>query len=308
MSYFNKISLIGLAVGFAFTMVSCDSCKYTSSEKAGKPPVEIPAEPDAAITTILRQFSKQNGGILWQAMPASYQTELTEIIQLVPSKVDDEFYDKIFSIVSQFVGILEDKQEFIFNNQMLMTYPEDVKFQKAWPSFVGMIETLTSSQLGSIEGLRSFNGNEFFGNTVSKMLRYFDDVVVSAELEEFNNGQLTFVNFAKQAVVSVVESDGNRAKLKITIPNRQEIHEFIKVEGKWMPDGLNVNWLAFMANAKDYLAILTPEEMDKKQAELIPILEFFEIQLTQMEEAQTQEQFDGVLSGCISFLPMLLGS
>ncbi len=281
--FLNKMLFISLAVGFAPLAYSSQS-----TDVAG-----FPAEPEAAITTIVRELSKSNGGIFWQAMPAGYQTELTEIIALFASKMDDEVYDKMVSVVSRCGRILKDKRDFILNMAETMSVKRKAELQKVWPSLVGMIETLTSSQLGSTEGLRSFDGNEFFGSAVSKMLKYSD---------EFSRGlvdeELTMADILAETVISVVESDLNRAKLKMTFPendhDHEEIYKFTKVEGKWIPSSTHI---VLTELKEDIVAMPT---IGSKKDEWMAGFYLLSAKLAKLEKAQTQEQFESALYGLFS--------
>ena len=80
MSFVSKI----LLPSAAFSALFFTACGASDTHSAGRcrasavqeQPVEItiPADPAAAMETIAKELAAGNGGILWKAMPASYQS------------------------------------------------------------------------------------------------------------------------------------------------------------------------------------------------------------------------------------------
>ena len=50
------------------------------SAEASTTQAEFPVAPDAAMKFIAKELAQGNGGVLWQAMPSSYQSDLNEIV------------------------------------------------------------------------------------------------------------------------------------------------------------------------------------------------------------------------------------
>lgn len=298
MTYFS--SLIGSVFGLALsvTTVCGEYCQHPPPEKAIVASASIPDEPDAAIATIIKETRKGNGGILWQALPESYQNELNEVVRMAADQIDDEVYDKGLSMVSRWIDVLEDKRDFTFNLSSMSREDRDM-FRKTWPSIMGMKDTLISSQIGSIDGLRSFDGKEFFHNTVSDILKYV------AELSKiFSDGHLTLLELDRLSVVSVVESDGDRVELKITVPNEpEETHTFVQVEGKWLPAEMVAEWPTWVNEAKIRFASTSSITMNKNKAQAMMILFFIESLLIRIEGATTQEEFENAFNELNFLIP-----
>ena len=108
MSFVRKIILPGAALSaLFFTACGGGDTPAEASQDAPKEVAEltIPSDPAVAIETIAKELASGNGGILWKAMPASYQTDLNEIAKLAGTKVDAELYDKSFSLLGRLVEV-----------------------------------------------------------------------------------------------------------------------------------------------------------------------------------------------------------
>ena len=81
-----------IALGLTAGALLLTGCGKKAEEAAA---VTIPDAPDAAIQTVITEFAKGNGGILWQAMPASYQSDVNTLAQLAGSKIDPEVYGTV---------------------------------------------------------------------------------------------------------------------------------------------------------------------------------------------------------------------
>ena len=80
--------------------------------------VTLPDEPSAAMQTIADEVIAGNCGILWHAMPTSYQTDINDIARLAGSRVDPEIYDKSFGFVSRFAEVADKQKLFILNTKL----------------------------------------------------------------------------------------------------------------------------------------------------------------------------------------------
>lgn len=282
----SKIFLPG-AVFCALLMTACGG-----SEEAAPGEVTIPDAPDAAIRTIASELEKGNGGILWKAMPASYQTDINSIAQLAGNKVDAELYNKSFALVDRLADVVDKQKQFILNTELGGQQPEEqiAKVEAAWPSIIGFVNTITDSPVASVEGLQAFDGQKFFDTTVSDLAGYMTDL--AALSDEPNPLQF--------GTVKLLESSEDTALLEMTTPEGNvETEEFTKVEGRWVPTEMATEWGASMAEAKAQLEAISPEQIAQNKPQIMGVLTMAEGILTQLEAAETQEQFDQALQGAM---------
>ncbi len=252
----------------------------------------IPDAPDAAVETIAKELAQGNGGILWQAMPASYQVDVNSIAQLAGNKVDPELYDKSFGLLSRIAEVVDKQKGFILNTELggAKSAEQIAKIEAAWPSIIGFVQTIATSSIASSEGLKMFDGQTFFDTTVSTLVGYAEDMAVVSGKEN----PLAFGS------VKLLESTDSTAKLEMTSPDGTvETEDFTKVENRWVPAEMAISWVTDMAEAKAKLEAINPEEMAKNKPKILGVIAMFEGVLAQVESAETQEQFDQALQGAM---------
>jgi len=247
-------SLLPVAALGALFLTACGSKSTTE--------VEIPDAPDAAIETIAKEMMNGNGGILWRAMPASYQADVNAIAQLAGAKVDAELYNKSFSLVGRLAEVADKQKEFILNTKLGGEQPaeEIAKIDAAWPSIIGFVKTIASSSISSSEGLQSFDGQAFCDQTVSALVVFSKDLAaLSDEPDPLQFGS-----------VKLLESTETTAVLEMASPDGTvETEEFTKVENRWVPTEMASEWTTQMAEAKAQLEAFSPEEMTQNKPQIM---------------------------------------
>ncbi len=293
MKFLHTLALSGMAAGAMF-MAACGDSGSDAAAPAAK--AEFPDAPDAAMKFIASELAAGNGGILWQAMPTSYQNDVSEIVNLVGTKLDAEVYDQGFALVSKLSQVVADKQDFIINTSIAgeaKSAEEKAEMKAAWPAVVSFLNTLNSSQITSLEGLQNFNGQDFFDTTVSELLKQLDGIAALSG-DEFRLADLS------DMAVKVVESTEDTATLEVSIPGEEpDTGTYQKVDGRWLDQEMAAGWAEGVAEAKAQLAALTPEEMAKNKPQVIMAYGMFDGILTNLQNAETQEQFDQALQGAM---------
>jgi hypothetical protein len=286
-----KLAALGLMAS-ALLFTACGDKSVDAAVKA----VTFPDAPDAAMQTVARELAKGNGGVLWQAMPAGYQSDLNALVQLSGTKIDAEVYDKSVALIGRLSQVAQQQQAFILNTTLAeRTEAESAQWAQAMPVVIGFMDAMVSSDLATSAGLQSFEGREFFDTTVSKLLEYgrqlsdLSDEAGLAELAEL-----------AELVVTVVEANETEATLQFSLPG-QSIEEqvFSKVENRWVPSDLSSQWVDGIADATATLEAITAEQLAAQKPQLLTIISMVEGVLTQIEAAGTQEQFDQALQGAM---------
>ena len=289
----KKIAL-GLTAG-ALLLTGCGK----KAEEAAV--VTIPDAPDAAIQTVITEFAKGNGGILWQAMPASYQSDVNTLAQLAGSKIDSEVYGKSFATIARLAEVIDQQQVLILNSSVMQgrSAEEMAELEAALPSIVGLLGAITSSELASSTGLLNFNGQDFFDTTVSQFTQYAETLGQLA-------GEESMLSNYMNTVVTVVEADDLQATLLTTVPGKEPLEQvFTKVEQRWVPSAMASDWAAKIAEAKAELDATFIEDMAAQKPQIMSILAMIDGVLAQIAAAENQQQFDQSLQG--AFL-MMVGS
>ena len=284
----SKKVTLGLAAGaLVFT-----ACGKKSEEAAG---VTIPDAPDAAIQTVITEFAKGNGGIIWQAMPTSYQTDVSDLLHLAGSKIDPELYDKSFATIARLAEVIDQQQALMLNSSFMQgrSAEEMAQLEAALPSIVGLLGAITSSELASSTGLLNFNGQDFFDTTVSQFTRYAETLGQLA-------GEESMLSNYMNTVVTVIEADDLQATLLTTVPGKEPVEQaFSKVEQRWVPSEMASDWVAKIAEATAELEATSMQDIAANKPQMMGVLTMIDGVLAQIAAAETQEQFDQSLKGAM---------
>ena len=79
--------------------------------------------------------------------------------------------------------------------------------------------------------------------------------------------------------------------------------EFTNLQGRWIPTNISNEWVKTMAEFKEKLEAINPEELAKNKPRLIALISILEGVLKQMDMAETQVQFDLFLQRAV--LPLV---
>ena len=262
----------------------------------------IPDEPSAAIQTIANEVIAGNCSILWHAMPTSYQTDINAIAQLAGSKVDPEIYDKSFGLFGRFAEVADKQKLFILNTKLggELAAEQVAEIEAAWPSIIGFIQTIVTSSISSSAGLRAFDGQGFSEQTLPALFKYSNDLAALSN-EENPFDDLEFDS------LKTVESTDTTAVLGKTFANGNvEAVNLTKVGNRWVPAEMAANWSTGIGNAKKQLEAISSEEMAKNKPQIMGVITMLDGILTQLEKAETQEQFDQALRGAMMPIGMLI--
>tara|TARA_B100001248_G_C27348266_1_gene439914 strand:- start:175 stop:1074 length:900 start_codon:yes stop_codon:yes gene_type:complete len=261
----------------------------------------LPDEPSAAMQTIADEMLAGNCSILWHAMPASFQTDVNAIAQLVGAKVDPEIYDKSFGLIGRFAEVADKQKLFILNTKLggELAAEQIAEIEAAWPSIIGFFQTIVTSSISSSAGLRAFDGQVFSEQTLPVLFKYSNDLAALSEKNPFSS--LEFDS------LKTIVSTGTTAEIKITFTNGDvETEDFAKVENRWVPAEMAINWSTQMADAKKQLEAISSEKMVKNKPQIMGMITIVDGILTQLEKAETQEQFDQALQGAMMPIGILM--
>ncbi|MBN70379.1 MAG: hypothetical protein CME32_13995 [Gimesia sp.] len=289
-----------LLIGTLPLLSGCGS----SAQQAGPP--EGPAE---SMQYLMQGVADQKMEVVWEFLPASYQSDVNGLAHQFADKMDPEIYNEMFAIAQRVAKLLQDKKEYILKNEMLespKTSPEEVA--KYYDPSVDILASLANSDLSTIEKLKTFDGGKFLSTSGSQIAKDFATI---SGLMPQKEGDPGFTEKLKQAKVTVVSEEGDQATIKIEVPGEQTKEEvMVKVEDKWIPQTLAKNWKSKIESAQQSLDKLKPEDITSKKAQAMAGFKQLNATLAQLENAKTEkefnEQFTNQVRPLAQMAPMLL--
>lgn len=259
---------------------------------------EYPAAADQAIQMVVRELAKNNGVVLWQAMPESYQNDVNGVVQLAGSRIDAEIYDTFFKTIQRVVTVLDQKKEFVFNSSLGGQAPDPEQAERlrtAWPSVMRLVNSLANSSLASAAGLQSFDGKTFFTETVSSILAEVDAL---SKLQPDSEEPL--LSDFENAVIKYVSGTDTEATLEMSSPGGEvETEVFTKVENRWVPKETANQWTKQISEVRTKLQAIDPAEFAKQKPQFLSVMAMFDGVISQIEAAETQKDFDQAMKGAM---------
>jgi hypothetical protein len=251
--------------------------------------------------TVAKGLEENRPVVVWDALPGSYQKDITGLVHTFASKMDADVYKKSSVVAGKLVSVLRDKKEFILKHPLLAQAKVDPAEAKAnWGGIVGMLDTVVNSDLADLDKLKSLDVRRFLEGPGASIMKQITAVSKLSENDPVNKDLLDKVKGLK---VEVLSNDGKTAKLKVQVPGQEpKESEFLKVEGKWIPMKMAADWPEMMAEARKNLAAMTPEAMAQNKTAIMMVLGAVEPLLDELHKAKTAEQFNVALGKAMGAL------
>ncbi len=260
---------------------------------------------DAAVRNVFQGLQEKRPEVIWRALPGSYQHDLKEVIHEFGAQADAELWNLTFGLLNKAVRVLDEKREYIFQQPMIAARLQDAPEPgAAYDAVLRLLKTFTQSELSDVNQIRQLEPEAFLSGTVSRLMQQIEDLQavvpeVDIPTEEFEATKITLVS-----------SNGDRAVVRIEDESPED-REFVRVEGKWVPQELAEDWESNMAQARTQLAELAERQRSPETEQIAQMMRSVDGVLDQMLTADTAESFDNALQqlvGMVMFQFMNMGA
>jgi hypothetical protein len=268
----------------------------------------IPSTPDGTVQKVTSDLANDRPQVVWQALPASYQSDIREVIVAFADKLDADLWNRTFAVLGKITRVAKEKKEFILATIGEAPVPqlqgENLEnLEENWDHVVAIFETIAASEIRTVAGLKKLDPEKFLSTTGSQLSKNFKDLATAVADEE------TAEVFEKigQTKVTVVKSEGETATLSIETPGQSaETIEMVRFEGKWLPAEMVANWDTGIEQAKQSIAQIDFSGPSREM--YLGVIGQFEQTLDQMLAANSQEQFNQAVGGLQAMFGGLLAS
>ncbi len=293
----------GAIVLAIFCFVGC-----AQGEDAQGPQPLIPDTPDGTIEVVARHLAQHDPGILWEALPDGYRTDINDLTAEFAAKMDAELYDRSFALLRSAVEVLQDKQSLILGSQTVTATGIDVEqLEHGTSSGLAAMHVLLTSQIVTLEGLAGIDWKVFLDTTGAQLLQVADTAADNEDVVEN-----PFAALRELSVETVTVAD-DRAVVRLTSGERppEEI-QLTRVEDRWVPSELAEEWPQYVAEARAGLDELTPEKIAEAKPQAVMALTMAEGIVQQVAAIETSEEFDKMMGpmvesvmGSLAMLPQM---
>ncbi len=311
------ISLIALALGLMFLPGCSQQDIEPQVEKAAEPKVQLPDGADSVVLIPVKLLENEDPKLLWEMLPPSYQTDVTNLIHDFVNNMDQQIWDKLFELLQQAGLLLNEKQDLItamIEESLGGSGASPEEMQQSIEMMGEMLKTLVESDLGKHEKAKSMDPGKFLDETGKDLFKL---IAETSKLEEGDPWNTDIKAKLKDIKVEVISEESDTATISVSgmpdLPDIDELtaqlpdfdnsgmpelsmlkngeQEVVKIEGKWIPKVMADGWKKTMTEASerintDLKDLLGPEE--KKQ--IMNILNAVQVGMTGATKAKTQQE------------------
>ena len=311
------IPLIALALGLMFLPGCSQQDIEPQVEKAAEPKVQLPDGANSVVLIPVKVLENEDPKLLWEMLPPSYQTDVTNLIHHFVNNMDQQIWDKLFELLQQAGILLNEKQDLItamIGESMGGSGALPEEMQQSLEMMGGMLTTLVESDLGKHEKAKSMDPGKFLDETGKELFKL---IAETSKLEEGDPWNTDIKAKLKDIKVEVISEESDTATISVSgmpdLPDIDELtaqlpdfdnsevpglsmlkngeQEVVKIEGKWIPKAMADGWKETMTEASerintDLKDLLGPEE--KKQ--IMNILNAVQVGMTGATKAKTQQE------------------
>mgnify|MGYP001043598588 FL=1 len=313
----KNVLLSTLAMG-AMILAGCSQQNNEPQiEKAAAPKAQLPGGADSVVLIPIKLLEEEDPKLLWEMLPPSYQTDVTNLIHDFVNNMDQQLWDKLFEVLSQAGLLLKDKQDLItamIEENLGGTGASPEEMQQSLETMGKMLQTLVESDLGKHATAKGMDPGKFLDETGKELFKL---IAETSKLEEGDPWNTEIKTKLKDIKVEIVSQEGDTATISVSgmpdLPDIDELtaqlpgfddselpglsmlkngeQEVVKVEGKWIPKTMADGWKDTMSEASEMINndlknMLGPEE--KKQ--VMNIMNAAQMGLAGAAKAKTQQE------------------
>lgn len=285
---------IGLSVGLLVS--GCDSGPESE--------LVVPDSPDGAVQAVLSGLAAHRPEIVWRALPASYQDDVSALVRSFAEHVEPALHQRAVVVARKAVVVLQAKKEIILASDAIRsaTAADPAAVEAAWEAAVHAADIVLSSELADLEALRELDVEAFLATTGRALMDRVAEIPAMGGEGESLADRLESLG---EAEVELVAADGDRATVRILLPNLAPFEiDMVRVESRWLPVELASRWPDAVASAAARIEAMAGDEAARMELVAFVTLGVAESFLDQLAEVETAEELDRLVG---AFLGNLLG-
>ena len=300
---YQSFWVLGLGMLLGLLLTGCGSAKTqtppgpaesTAAPKTGAGPVEssaIPAEStenslavalvptatngtaESTFQQVLVAFQEGRLEAVFDFLPPSHQAEVEQLLQTFADKMDPELWSELFQLLNKSANLLKSKKELILSLDGVKKLPQIDAIKPFWEGITNGLRDAATSDIADLKQLKRANTRQ--------LLAAGSRLLAGMQLPSFADIEVTTVQATDDKATLSYRDAKNAAPKQV---------EFVRVEGKWLPQSIATGWPVAMADAKARLAEL-PSQLAILKPEALRQMSSIAGMLDQLQGAKTKDEF-----------------
>ena len=256
------------------------------------------ASADAAVMQVVEALNDNNAAAPWNLLPASYQTQLTEVKNEFATKMDADLWNSGAGLVKKLQGVLKDQKELLLASPMLQSVPMKEDLSANYDQLVVILGAVANSDLATLDGLKGMDLGRYLKTTGSEIMAASSKIEISETSSKpmGMNSMLKMPGKLLNVKAELVSEDGDNAVVRVTTEGEEPVETpFVKVEGKWIPKDLADGFPEMISEMRSGLGEMKITPETKAQAQMM--ITMVNGVLDQVAAAKTPQELQSSLMG-----------
>lgn len=253
-----------------------------------------PDTPDGAVLTMMDGLKHDHLEAFWEFLPASYHKDLNELVHAFAERMDPEIWSSTIGVLRKLAKLLKAQQAFLPRPAGPGQPATD------WGKLAEMLDTVLESDLADLKRLKNADAGKIMavtGGRILGQLRAFSKLMKD---DSFSNT----IDRLADLKVNLIRSSGESATLTFEAAGEEPTEtEFVRVEGKWIPQDLATEWVDKIGLYRAQLSTtLSAESFAENKPKYLELLALVNGVFDKLLAAKTQADFDTALQQAVPAL------
>jgi len=289
------------------------------------------AGPEATVEHVAHRLADGHPVAIWQALPASYQSDVSGLLHEFSGKVDRTVWNTTFVVVTKLTRLLREKQHLILAHPLVaqqIATSGSTNIEGDWNGIIKLVELLATSELANLDVLAELDIETFLRGTgwqVMNQVAALSDPATEDRSNVDDKGGTSAATNAethsdKTSIVSatsysdylaaaeslrtveatLISEQDDRATVRIEAEGWDaRIEELVRVEGKWIPASLAEGWPRQLAELRVSIAKMSNNEAKQDVRATLLKLSMAEGVLDSLLATETTEQFNAAVGAAM---------
>lgn len=242
--------------------------------------------PAESVEAIAHDVAAGRAAAVWEALPASWQADVTGVVHGVAGKLDRDVYDKAFGLLGKVDRLLREKKQYILGSAGFRDSGLDRgEIDRNWDAMSSILKSITASDVRTLDGLGRLDVGRFLAKTGTPVWQQMTRLVEAADDPEVARG----LDAMRTLEAKTLSQEGDSATVAVTMDGETNEVEMTRVEGKWVPADMAREWDGMIAGAGDQVVGI---DLAGSKVLVMQALGVADATLDVLLAARSQEDFD----------------